>query len=139
VVAKGDDSLHDFAWRVKIMRKIQMLSFALFAAPCLLAFSGDSHLGTGPASYYGREFMGSRTASGEKFDPGAMTAAHKTIAFGTRIRVTNLANDKAVIVRVNDRGPWKKDRIIDISYAAAKQIGMHRSGTARVRLDRVTN
>lgn len=99
----------------------------------------DSHLGTGEASYYGREFMGSRTANGEKFDPNGFTAAHRTIAFGTRIRVTNLSNGKDVVVRVNDRGPWKKSRIIDISYAAAKQIGMHRSGTAKVRLDRVSN
>ncbi len=100
----------------------------------LAATAGDSHIGTGMASYYGREFLGSRTASGEKFDPNSMTAAHRTVAFGKRIRVTNLSNGKDVVVRVNDRGPWKKSRIIDISYAAAKQIGMHRSGTARVEL-----
>jgi rare lipoprotein A len=109
------------------------LSFLAEAKP------DSGHLGTGEASYYGREFMGSRTANGEKFDPNAMTAAHRTIAFGTRVRVTNLSNSKDVIVRVNDRGPWKKSRIIDISYAAAKQIGMHRSGTAKVRLNLVSN
>lgn len=91
-------------------------------------------LGTGVASYYGREFMGSRTASGEKFDPTAFTAAHRSAKFGSRIKVTNLSNGKDVTVRINDRGPWSKGRIIDISYAAAKEIGMHRSGTARVKL-----
>jgi rare lipoprotein A len=103
------------------------------------AANDGAHIGTGEASYYGREFLGSRTANGEKFDPNALTAAHRTVAFGTRIRVTNLSNGKDVIVRVNDRGPWKKSRIIDISYAAARQIGMHKSGTAKVRLNRVPN
>jgi rare lipoprotein A len=121
------------------MRFARKALFALVAAPILLAAAGDKHLGTGEASYYGREFMGSRTASGERFDPDAMTAAHRTVAFGSKIRVTNLANSKDVIVRVNDRGPWRKGRIIDISYAAAKQIGMHRSGTAKVRLELVSN
>jgi rare lipoprotein A len=117
-----------------------MLAFPLLGLSFLAEAKPEGgHLETGEASYYGREFMGSRTASGEKFDPNGLTAAHRTIAFGTRVRVTNLSNGKDVVVRVNDRGPWKKSRIIDISYAAAKQIGMHRSGTARVRLDRVAN
>jgi rare lipoprotein A len=117
---------------------------ALIMPLCVLSFVAEArgdgeHLGTGEASYYGREFMGSRTANGEKFDPNGMTAAHRTVAFGTRIRVTNLSNGKDVVVRINDRGPWKKGRIIDISYAAAKQIGMHHSGTAKVRLNRIAN
>jgi rare lipoprotein A len=96
-------------------------------------------LGSGHASYYSHEFAGKRTASGETFNPNALTAAHRTVAFGSKVRVTNLANGKDVVVRVNDRGPWTKGRIIDISYAAAKQIGMHRSGTATVRLDMISN
>jgi rare lipoprotein A len=104
-----------------------------------LLAADDGHMGTGHASYYGREFMGSKTANGEKFNPNAMTAAHRTAAFGTKIRVTNLANGKDVVVRVNDRGPWTKGRIIDISHAAAKQIGMLSSGTAKVRLNRVSD
>lgn len=119
--------------RLAVIAPMLGLSFLAEAKP------DGGHLGTGEASYYGREFMGSRTASGEKFDPNGLTAAHRTIAFGTRVRVTNLSNGKDVVVRINDRGPWKKGRIIDISYAAAKQIGMHRSGTAKVRLDRVAN
>ena len=119
------------------MSKMSRLAiFALFAAP-VLAQAGDvrSHIADGMASYYGSEFAGSRTANGERFDPGAMTAAHRSLAFHSRVAVTNLANGKEVIVRINDRGPWGKGRIIDISHAAAKQIGMHRSGTARVKLE----
>lgn len=112
------------------------LGFALLALP-ILAQAGDSrsHIGDGMASYYGSEFTGSRTANGERFDPGALTAAHRSLSFHTRVAVTNLANGKEVVVRINDRGPWGKSRIIDISYAAAKEIGMHRSGTARVKLE----
>ena len=109
---------------------------ALLAAP-VLAQAGDSrsHIGEGMASYYGSELAGNRTASGERFDPGSLTAAHRTLAFHSRVVVTNLANGKEVVVRVNDRGPWSKSRVIDISHAAAREIGMHRSGTARVRLE----
>ncbi len=91
-------------------------------------------LGSGMASYYGNEFAGKRTANGEVFNPSAMTAAHRSIPFGSRVKVTNLANGKEVVVRINDRGPWKKGRIIDVSHAAAKKLGMVASGTARVRL-----
>jgi rare lipoprotein A len=92
-------------------------------------------IGTGTASYYGKELHGNRTASGERFDANALTAAHRSLPFGSRVAVTNLANGQEVIVRVNDRGPWSKSRIVDISYAAARQIGMDRSGTAKVRLE----
>jgi rare lipoprotein A len=111
-------------------------ALSLLALP-MLAQAGDSRslVGEGMASYYASEFAGSRTASGERFDPGAMTAAHRTLAFNTRVAVTNLANGKEVVVRINDRGPWGKGRIIDISHAAARQIGMDRSGTARVKLE----
>jgi rare lipoprotein A len=120
------------------MHKRHYLALALIAFP-VLAQAGDSRveIGTGLASYYGAELSGNRTASGERFDPNAMTAAHRTLSFGTRVAVTNLANGQEVIVRVNDRGPWSKSRIMDLSYAAAKQIGMHRSGTAKVKLERL--
>ena len=111
-----------------------LLAFALLP---VLAQAGDvrRHVGDGMASYYSNEFAGSRTASGERFDPAAMTAAHRTLAFHSRVAVTNLSNGKEVVVRINDRGPWGKGRVIDISYAAAKAIGMHHSGTARVKLE----
>ncbi|NWA23364.1 septal ring lytic transglycosylase RlpA family protein [Pseudomonas gingeri] len=89
---------------------------------------------TGMASYYGAQHQGKRTASGEPFDPHAMTAAHRQLPFGTRVKVTNLANDKSVIVRINDRGPHTRGRLIDLSREAAAQLGMLQNGTARVRI-----
>ncbi|MEO0642195.1 MAG: septal ring lytic transglycosylase RlpA family protein [Pseudomonadota bacterium] len=92
-------------------------------------------LGTKVASYYGKRFHGRRTANGERFDMNAMTAAHKTLPFGTRVRVTNPANGRAVTVRINDRGPFIAGRAIDLSRAAAQRLGMIQRGHARVRLD----
>lgn len=92
---------------------------------------------TGMASFYGKKFAGRLTANGERFNPSAMTAAHRTARFGTKIRVTNLRNGKKIVVRINDRGPYAKGRIIDLSRAAARKIGMIHSGTAKVRLERV--
>ncbi|KTE05676.1 septal ring lytic transglycosylase RlpA family protein [Sphingopyxis sp. H115] len=88
----------------------------------------------GMASYYGNELAGNRTANGERFDPGQLTAAHRTLPFGSMVRVTNMSNGDSVIVRINDRGPFSRGRVIDVSQAAAREIGMHRSGTARVKL-----
>lgn len=88
----------------------------------------------GLASYYGHKFHGRPTASGERFNMNAMTAAHPHLAFGTRVRVTNLKNKRTVQVRINDRGPFVKGRIIDLSYAAAKKIGMLLDGVVKVRM-----
>lgn len=95
------------------------------------------HIGQGEASYYGHELAGNRTASGERFNPRAMTAAHRTLPMGTRLRVTNRANGRSVIVRINDRGPFVGRRIIDVSLGAAEQIRMVRSGKAMVTLERL--
>jgi rare lipoprotein A len=84
------------------------------------------------ATYYGKEFAGHRTASGESFNPGAMTAAHRSLRFGTRVRVTNTRNGRSVIVRINDRGPFTRGAAIDLSSGAARAIGM--GGTGHVRL-----
>ncbi len=92
---------------------------------------------TGRASWYGRRFQGQRTASGELFDRELLTCAHPTLAIGTLVRVTNLANKRTIMVRVNDRGPVVPGRIVDLSYAAAHALGFRRDGIARVRLDRV--
>ena len=89
----------------------------------------------GVASYYADEFNGRRTSSGETYDMNQFTAAHRTLPFNTRVRVTNLFNQKAVIVRINDRGPFKDDRIIDLSLSAAKQIELIGHGTAQVKLE----
>ena len=117
---------------------------AIVAAPAAPAVVQDiveeaapegKNIGNGEASFYGNELAGNRTASGERFNPRALTAAHRTLPLGSKIRVTNMSNGKSVIVRVNDRGPFVKSRLIDISYAAAQQINMVRSGKARVSLE----
>jgi rare lipoprotein A len=89
----------------------------------------------GVASYYAHDFHGKLTSNGETFDMNDLTAAHRTFPFGTKIRVTNLNNQKTVIVRVNDRGPFVDGRIIDLSMGAAKAIGSVETGTTRVRLE----
>jgi peptidoglycan lytic transglycosylase len=88
----------------------------------------------GIASWYGRSFDGRATASGEIFDSGAMTAAHRELPFGTLVRVINVQTGAEVVVRINDRGPHVRGRIIDVSRAAADSLGMVRAGTAKVRL-----
>ena len=89
----------------------------------------------GHASWYGSKFHGRRTASGEIYDMHAFTAAHRTAPFHIRVRVTNLENGKKTTVRITDRGPFVKGRLIDLSYAAAKDIGLVAKGTAKVRLE----
>ncbi len=86
----------------------------------------------GPASWYGRDFAGRETASGEVYDPSGMTAAHRHLPFGTRIRVTNLLNGRNVVVRVNDRGPFSGGRILDVSSAAADRLRMKGDGVVPV-------
>lgn len=90
---------------------------------------------TGVASYYGGMFHGRKTASGEVFNKNAYTAAHKTLALGSYALVTNLRNGRKVVVKINDRGPFSKARIIDLSVAAAREIGMYHSGVANVRVE----
>ncbi|WMP19052.1 septal ring lytic transglycosylase RlpA family protein [Thiothrix lacustris] len=89
----------------------------------------------GKASYYGIQYNGRPTASGETYDMYAMTAAHPDLPFGTRIRVTNLQNGQSVVVRVNDRGSFKPGRIVDVSQAAAEQLGLILNGSADVQVD----
>ncbi len=89
----------------------------------------------GVASYYAEEFDGRKTANGETYDMNALTAAHRTLPFNSKVRVTNRENGKSVLVRINDRGPFKGDRVIDLSLAAAKAIGMIHHGTASVTID----
>lgn len=87
----------------------------------------------GGASWYAEE-SGSRTASGERLSSGALTGAHRTLPFGTQVRVDNLGNGKSVVVRINDRGPFVRGRVIDVSKSAASQLGMISTGTARVKV-----
>jgi rare lipoprotein A len=90
---------------------------------------------SGIASWYGPRFHGRQTANGEKYNMNALTAAHKSLPFGTLVRVTNLANRVQTVVRINDRGPYVGDRLIDLSKAAARAVGMLDSGVSQVKLE----
>lgn len=91
------------------------------------------------ASWYGKQFQGRKTASGEQFDMNQLTAAHRKLPFGTVVRVTSLSTNKSVVVRINDRGPFAHNRIIDLSYEAARRIGMIERGHDKVVLEIVGN
>lgn len=104
------------------------------AASATLDAGAGRTLSGGVASYYGRQFDGRRTASGERFDMAALTAAHRTLPFGSKVRVTNPANGQSVVVRINDRGPFHKSRTIDVSHAAAARLGLIARGSGRVEL-----
>ena len=93
------------------------------------------HQMSGIASFYAEEFNGRPTASGETYDMHALTAAHRTLPFNTAVRVTQTENNKSVIVRINDRGPFKDDRVIDLSLEAARRIGLTAKGTGPVKLE----
>ncbi len=100
-------------------------------AALLIAAAPANAAQTGKASWYK---MGTTTASGERFRPNGLTAAHRTLPFGTRVRVKNLRNGKSVVVRINDRGPFHASRIIDVSKGAAQKIGLIRAGVAKVSI-----
>lgn len=89
----------------------------------------------GNASWYGEELQGSPTADGEIYDMNSFTAAHPTLPFGTMLRVTNLRNQRSLVLRVNDRGPFSRRRIVDVSWAAAKRLGFLEAGVASVRAE----
>ncbi|MEM5313099.1 septal ring lytic transglycosylase RlpA family protein [Paraburkholderia sp. JHI869] len=92
---------------------------------------------TGEASWYAEKFQGRQTANGEHFDAGALTAAHRTLPLGSYVRVRSVATGKSVVVRINDRGPYVKGRIIDLSYAAAKTLGLTDARSMQVQIERV--
>lgn len=102
--------------------------------PDAQANASESAIGSGEASYYGAGFEGRPTANGERFDSRKLTAAHRTLPMGSRVRVTNPKTGDSVVVRVNDRGPFHGNRVIDLSEAAARAIGLIQSGTGTVRL-----
>ena len=93
---------------------------------------------TGKASWYGPGFHGRKTANGERFDMNTLTAAHRTLPISSYVRVTNLANGKSVVVRINDRGPYHGNRVMDLSKAAAQELGFIRTGTAQVKIEQIT-
>ena len=110
----------------------------LLAVGCARNLRSEGGGEEGEASWYGPGLYGRKTASGEVLRPGTMTAAHRTLPFGTCLRVTNLENGRVAEVRVNDRGPYAAGRIVDVSESAARTLGMHGKGVTRVRLERCT-
>ena len=118
------------------MRSALTLGVAILAASAAVApaAAAAEYEAVGKASWYGAQFHGRKTASGERFDMHAATAAHRTLPLGSLVEVTNLDNDKTVQVRINDRGPFSGDRILDLSRGAAEQLDFIRRGTARVRV-----
>jgi rare lipoprotein A len=104
---------------------------------CVASMRPEKAVATRSASYGIASFYsyGGRTANGERYDPGQLTAAHRTLPFGTKLRVTNLNNGRSVRVRVNDRGPFIRGRIVDVSYAAAQQLDMVGSGVEKVKVE----
>lgn len=118
-------------------RLILLFAFAMplvLSAPDPVHAQVDEEIQIGMASWYGAELAGNATASGEVFRPSKLTAAHPSLPLGTRVRVKNLDNGLTVVVRINDRGPFAKNRIIDLSERAAQQLGMINDGVARVRV-----
>lgn len=105
------------------------------AEPAAMPPAVHASVEEGIASYYAEEFNGRKTSNGEVYDMNAMTAAHRTLPFNSRVQVTSLESGKSVIVRINDRGPFKDERVIDLSLAAAKAIQMIGTGTAKVRVE----
>ena len=114
-----------------MMKFVRMLAAAGLVTGTLCAGSLAAQAQNGHASWYK---MGKVTASGERFNPHGLTAAHRTLPFGTKVKVKNLHNGRSVVVRINDRGPFIKGRIIDLSMGAAKKIGLTQTGTARVAI-----
>lgn len=112
-------------------------TYSLFGRTWHIMEHATEYQQEGVASWYGEKFHGHLTSNGEIYDMYAMSAAHKTLPLPTYVRVTNLANDKSVVVRVNDRGPFHGDRIIDLSYVAAYKLDMLKTGTARVRVEAI--
>jgi rare lipoprotein A len=109
-------------------------SYVVFGKRYYTKASADGHVERGLASWYGKKFHGRRTSSGERYNMHAMTAAHKSLPLPTYVKVTNLKNGRSAVVKVNDRGPFHDKRVIDLSYAAAKKLGVVRHGTAMVEV-----
>jgi rare lipoprotein A len=109
-------------------------SYVVYGQRYHLLDSSEGYVQRGVASWYGTKFHGRRTSSGEAYDMNAMTAAHKTLPIPTYAEVTNLDNGKRIVVKINDRGPFVKDRLIDLSYVAARKLGITARGTGRVEV-----
>lgn len=120
------------------MLKTLLLSVALIATPSYaVAESKKTFKQQGISSWYGTPFHGRKTASGETFNMHSLTAAHRTLPLGSKVKVTNTSNGKSVILKINDRGPFHGNRVLDVSKAAATQLGMLSKGTSHVSIERL--
>ena len=119
----------------KIIIILSLCVIGIFLASNLVVYINGRYGSVGLASWYGNNWRGRKTASGEKFDPDRLTAAHRVLPFGTMVKVTNLENDRQVRVRINDRGPYIRGRIIDLSLAAARRLDIVKEGIAKVKLE----
>ena len=123
-------------WLVVVVAALLLVACGRSASPPPPRSPGPAlRVERGKASWYGGRFQGRKTASGERFDQRDLTAAHKTLRFGTRVRVINEENGRSVVVRINDRGPYGRGRIIDLSRAAAERIDMIRAGVVTVTVE----
>jgi rare lipoprotein A len=119
-------------------RIILIFFLTLIFSPCILLSQQDSFLTTGKASFYHDKFQGRETSNGEEYNQNDFTAAHRTLPFNTIVHVTNKQNNKSVVVRVNDRGPFRKSRIIDLTRSAAEKLGMIPFGVVPVKIQPLT-
>jgi rare lipoprotein A len=136
-VPEGLESVPEAVPRDEAYNKFANRPYTVFGQTYTPVVNKDPFRQRGVASWYGRKFQGQKTASGEPYDMFKMTAAHKTLPIPSYARVTNIANGKSVVVRINDRGPFHSDRIIDLSYAAASRIGIAARGSGMVEVERV--
>lgn len=118
------------------MKKTRLIILGILGLALIVLFIRSTSVGM--ASYYSNGLRGKKTASGERYDPNKLTAAHKTLPIGTIVKVTNLGNNKQVVVKINDRGPYVRGRIIDLSYSAARQLGMLKDGVTKVKIEVVS-
>lgn len=144
-MTKRQDDAHQRAPLYRCSRCLSLVALSSLLVVLFLTTGCSAHkrpatpvanaaIGRGVASWYGPNFNGRPTANGERYDMHEMTAAHPTLPFGTLVEVRNVSNGRSAVVRINDRGPYKKSRVIDLSYAAARSIGVVQSGTATVEL-----
>ena len=130
--AKGNGEYRCEVGRMTNLAKAAWVATLLVFVLISGAFGSSAHAQSGVASYYK---SGSLTANGERFDPQGLTAAHRSLSFDTRVRVTSVDTGRSVVVRINDRGPFVSSRIIDLSFGAARVIGLHTSGVANVSME----
>ena len=135
IILRRRKSLHTLPTGIYMQKLVSLISVLAALILCTLPLTGLAETLKGEASYYADSLQGNKTASGEPYDKSAMTAAHRTLEFGTMVKVTYLKTGKSVEVKINDRGPHAKGRVIDLSGAAAEQLGLKDEGHGEVEIE----